>query len=167
MSADRFLVLFCCNIRLVSLDFGQRFPSRYMITGGPDRSFTLAPNEQDSQPTKLDGEFQLSCGKMNMKLVQQSCLSKQNKTKQNSCFFPHNFLLDPVHGPQNVNVVDVRARQLTIQWETFGYAVTRCHSYNLTVSMFQPPTLEYRSHFVDISSKSFDSCETMNHERIL
>ncbi|XP_058487852.1 receptor-type tyrosine-protein phosphatase T isoform X5 [Solea solea] len=40
---------------------------------------------------------------------------------------------DPVHGPQSVNVVDVRARQLTIQWETFGYAVTRCHSYNLTV----------------------------------
>lgn len=40
---------------------------------------------------------------------------------------------DPVHGPQNVDVVDVRARQLTIQWETFGYAVTRCHSYNLTV----------------------------------
>ena len=40
-----------------------------------------------------------------------------------------------MHGPQNVNVVDVRARQLTIQWETFGYAVTRCHSYNLTVSM--------------------------------
>lgn len=40
---------------------------------------------------------------------------------------------DPVHGPHNVNVVDVRARQLTIQWETFGYDVTRCHSYNLTV----------------------------------
>uniref|UniRef100_A0A3Q2YX20 Receptor-type tyrosine-protein phosphatase kappa n=1 Tax=Hippocampus comes TaxID=109280 RepID=A0A3Q2YX20_HIPCM len=40
---------------------------------------------------------------------------------------------DPVHGPQNVKVVDVRARLLTIQWETFGYAVTRCHSYNLTV----------------------------------
>uniref|UniRef100_A0A8C6UHC3 protein-tyrosine-phosphatase n=1 Tax=Neogobius melanostomus TaxID=47308 RepID=A0A8C6UHC3_9GOBI len=39
----------------------------------------------------------------------------------------------PVHGPQSVNVVDVRARQLTVQWETFGYAVTRCHSYNLTV----------------------------------
>lgn len=42
-------------------------------------------------------------------------------------------LSDPVQGPQNVNVVDVRARQLTIQWETFGYAVTRCHTYNLTV----------------------------------
>ncbi|XP_078140036.1 receptor-type tyrosine-protein phosphatase T isoform X5 [Centroberyx gerrardi] len=40
---------------------------------------------------------------------------------------------DPVHGPQSVNVVDIRARQLTLQWETFGYAVTRCHSYNLTV----------------------------------
>ena len=40
---------------------------------------------------------------------------------------------DPVQGPQNVNVVDVRARQLTLQWETFGYTMTRCHSYNLTV----------------------------------
>ncbi|XP_039548477.1 receptor-type tyrosine-protein phosphatase T isoform X3 [Pimephales promelas] len=40
---------------------------------------------------------------------------------------------DPVNGPQNVNVVDIRARQLTLQWETFGYAVTRCHSFNLTV----------------------------------
>ncbi|CAB1446320.1 unnamed protein product [Pleuronectes platessa] len=44
---------------------------------------------------------------------------------------------DPVHGPQSVNVVDVRARQLTIQWETFGYAVTRCHSYNLTLQWNQ------------------------------
>lgn len=42
-------------------------------------------------------------------------------------------LADPVHGPQNVEIVDIRARQLTLQWEPFGYAVTRCHSYNLTV----------------------------------
>ncbi|XP_026553390.1 receptor-type tyrosine-protein phosphatase T isoform X2 [Pseudonaja textilis] len=40
---------------------------------------------------------------------------------------------DPVHGPQNVEVVDIRSRQLTLQWEPFGYVVTRCHSYNLTV----------------------------------
>ncbi|XP_015220608.1 receptor-type tyrosine-protein phosphatase T isoform X7 [Lepisosteus oculatus] len=40
---------------------------------------------------------------------------------------------DPVHGPQNVGVVDIRARQLTLQWDPFSYAVTRCHSYNLTV----------------------------------
>lgn len=30
-------------------------------------------------------------------------------------------------------MVDIRSRQLTLQWEPFGYAVTRCHSYNLTV----------------------------------
>jgi hypothetical protein len=42
-------------------------------------------------------------------------------------------LADPVHGPQNVEIVDIRARQLTLQWEPFGYAVTRCHRYNLTV----------------------------------
>ncbi|XP_005295402.1 receptor-type tyrosine-protein phosphatase T isoform X2 [Chrysemys picta bellii] len=40
---------------------------------------------------------------------------------------------DPVHGPQSMEVVDIRSRQLTLQWEPFGYAVTRCHSYNLTV----------------------------------
>ncbi|XP_074826332.1 receptor-type tyrosine-protein phosphatase T isoform X4 [Natator depressus] len=40
---------------------------------------------------------------------------------------------DPVHGPQSVEVVDIRSRQLTLQWEPFGYVVTRCHSYNLTV----------------------------------
>ncbi|KAL3978536.1 cyclin-dependent kinase 1 [Sarotherodon galilaeus] len=59
---------------------------------------------------------------------------------------------DPVHGPQNVNVVDVRARQLTVQWETFGYAVTRCHSYNLTVSTtinYSPPLelIQTSSHY--------------------
>ncbi|NXO06130.1 PTPRM phosphatase, partial [Oriolus oriolus] len=42
-------------------------------------------------------------------------------------------ICNPVHGPQNVEVVDIRSRQLTLQWEPFGYAVTRCHSYNLTV----------------------------------
>ncbi|NXY05666.1 PTPRT phosphatase, partial [Pteruthius melanotis] len=47
------------------------------------------------------------------------------------CFSP--CFPDPVHGPQNVEVVDIRSRQLTLQWEPFGYAVTRCHSYNLTV----------------------------------
>uniref|UniRef100_A0AAQ4NP62 protein-tyrosine-phosphatase n=1 Tax=Gasterosteus aculeatus aculeatus TaxID=481459 RepID=A0AAQ4NP62_GASAC len=54
---------------------------------------------------------------------------------------------DPVHGPQSVNVVDVRARQLTIQWETFGYAVTRCHSYNLTVGLHIEEHKETSSHY--------------------
>uniref|UniRef100_A0A8C5R9V6 protein-tyrosine-phosphatase n=1 Tax=Leptobrachium leishanense TaxID=445787 RepID=A0A8C5R9V6_9ANUR len=40
---------------------------------------------------------------------------------------------DPVHGPQNVELVDIRSRQMTLQWEPFGYSVTRCHSYNLTL----------------------------------
>uniref|UniRef100_A0A667XVA8 protein-tyrosine-phosphatase n=1 Tax=Myripristis murdjan TaxID=586833 RepID=A0A667XVA8_9TELE len=54
---------------------------------------------------------------------------------------------DPVHGPQNVNVVDIRARQLTLQWETFGYAVTRCHSYNLTVCTHDPKLIQTSSHY--------------------
>ncbi|TSP09129.1 Receptor-type tyrosine-protein phosphatase mu [Bagarius yarrelli] len=30
-------------------------------------------------------------------------------------------------------VVDIKARQVTLHWESFGYNVTRCHNYSLTV----------------------------------
>ncbi|XP_029935740.1 protein tyrosine phosphatase receptor type Ma [Myripristis murdjan] len=40
---------------------------------------------------------------------------------------------DPMHGPRRLEVVDVQAKQVTVRWEPFGYNVTRCHSYNLTV----------------------------------
>ncbi|XP_048872095.1 receptor-type tyrosine-protein phosphatase mu-like isoform X1 [Brienomyrus brachyistius] len=40
---------------------------------------------------------------------------------------------DPMHGPRNLEVVDINSRQITVRWEPFGYNVTRCHSYNLTV----------------------------------
>lgn len=42
-------------------------------------------------------------------------------------------LLDPMHGPRRVEVVDIKSRQITVRWEPFGYNVTRCHTYNLTV----------------------------------
>ncbi|CAM4724493.1 unnamed protein product [Leuciscus chuanchicus] len=40
---------------------------------------------------------------------------------------------DPMHGPRRLQVVDIQSRQFTIRWEPFGYNVTRCYSYNLTV----------------------------------
>nr|XP_014349138.1 PREDICTED: receptor-type tyrosine-protein phosphatase mu [Latimeria chalumnae] len=40
---------------------------------------------------------------------------------------------DPMHGPRKLEVVEIKSRQLTIRWEPFGYNVTRCHHYNLTV----------------------------------
>uniref|UniRef100_A0A8L0DQV7 Receptor-type tyrosine-protein phosphatase kappa n=1 Tax=Oncorhynchus mykiss TaxID=8022 RepID=A0A8L0DQV7_ONCMY len=40
---------------------------------------------------------------------------------------------EPIHGPSNLEVVDVQSKQVTVRWEPFGYNVTRCHSYNLTV----------------------------------
>ena len=38
-----------------------------------------------------------------------------------------------MQGPQHVEVVEVQSKQLTVHWEPFGYNVTRCYSYNLTV----------------------------------
>lgn len=40
---------------------------------------------------------------------------------------------EPMHGPQQLKVVDIKARQVTLRWEPFGYNVTRCHNYSLTV----------------------------------
>ncbi|XP_025891164.1 receptor-type tyrosine-protein phosphatase mu [Nothoprocta perdicaria] len=40
---------------------------------------------------------------------------------------------DPMRGPRKLEVVEIKSRQITICWEPFGYNVTRCHRYNLTV----------------------------------
>lgn len=40
---------------------------------------------------------------------------------------------EPMHGPQRLEVVDIQSKQVTVRWESLGYNVTRCHSYNLTV----------------------------------
>ncbi|CAL8312664.1 unnamed protein product [Merluccius merluccius] len=42
-------------------------------------------------------------------------------------------LLWAVEGPQHLEVVEVQSKQLTVRWEPFGYNVTRCYSYNLTI----------------------------------
>ncbi|XP_069587175.1 receptor-type tyrosine-protein phosphatase mu isoform X8 [Ranitomeya imitator] len=40
---------------------------------------------------------------------------------------------DPMHGPRKLQVVEIKSREITIRWEPFGYNVTRCHRYNLTI----------------------------------
>ncbi|XP_035854046.1 receptor-type tyrosine-protein phosphatase mu-like isoform X14 [Sander lucioperca] len=46
---------------------------------------------------------------------------------------------DPMHGPRRLEVVDIQSKQVTLRWEPFGYNVTRCHSYNLTVQYHYRP----------------------------
>lgn len=38
-----------------------------------------------------------------------------------------------MHGPQRLQVIDVQSKQVTVRWEPFGYNMTRCYSYNLTL----------------------------------
>ncbi|XP_074549110.1 receptor-type tyrosine-protein phosphatase mu-like isoform X11 [Halichoeres trimaculatus] len=45
----------------------------------------------------------------------------------------------PMHAPRRLEVVDIQSKQVTIRWEPFGYNVTRCHSYNLTVLYHYKP----------------------------
>lgn len=47
---------------------------------------------------------------------------------------------DPMQGPRGLQVVDVQSKEVTLRWEPFGYNVTRCHSYNLTLQYhYRPP----------------------------
>ncbi|XP_033933565.1 receptor-type tyrosine-protein phosphatase mu-like, partial [Pseudochaenichthys georgianus] len=44
-----------------------------------------------------------------------------------------------MHGPRRLEVGDVQSKQVTVRWEPFGYNVTRCYSYNLTVQYHYRP----------------------------
>lgn len=44
-----------------------------------------------------------------------------------------------MHGPRRLQVVDIQSRQVTVRWEPFGYNVTRCYSYNLTIQYRHRP----------------------------
>uniref|UniRef100_A0AAQ5Y3S1 protein-tyrosine-phosphatase n=1 Tax=Amphiprion ocellaris TaxID=80972 RepID=A0AAQ5Y3S1_AMPOC len=60
---------------------------------------------------------------------------------------------DPMHGPQRLEVVDIQSKQVTVRWEPFGYNVTRCHSYNLTVQYrYRPAGLLEEEVFDTLSS---------------
>ncbi|XP_067341584.1 receptor-type tyrosine-protein phosphatase mu-like isoform X7 [Channa argus] len=52
---------------------------------------------------------------------------------------------DPMHGPRRLEVIDIQSKQMTVRWEPFGYNMTRCHSYNLTV--------QYRFRFAGAHSR--------------
>ncbi|XP_042164113.1 receptor-type tyrosine-protein phosphatase mu-like isoform X2 [Oncorhynchus tshawytscha] len=64
---------------------------------------------------------------------------------------------EPIHGPSNLEVVDVQSKQVTVRWEPFGYNVTRCHSYNLTV--------QYRSQVAGKDETREEVCyDTLGHD---
>ncbi|KAM9775335.1 receptor-type tyrosine-protein phosphatase mu-like isoform 1-T1 [Syngnathus typhle] len=46
---------------------------------------------------------------------------------------------EPLHGPRGLQVAAVRAKEVTLRWDSLGYGVTRCHSYNVTLQYrYQP-----------------------------
>ncbi|XP_053717172.1 receptor-type tyrosine-protein phosphatase mu-like isoform X2 [Synchiropus splendidus] len=46
---------------------------------------------------------------------------------------------EPLHGPRHLQVVDTQSKEVTLQWEPFGYNVTRCHTFNLSVQFSYTP----------------------------
>lgn len=75
------------------------------------------------------GKFKLS----NFILIQGSKQSHFISSNSHIKMFVFLFFSDPVHGPRKLEVVEIKSWQITITWEPFGYNVTRCHKYNLTV----------------------------------
>ncbi|XP_061522937.1 receptor-type tyrosine-protein phosphatase mu-like isoform X2 [Phycodurus eques] len=40
---------------------------------------------------------------------------------------------EPMHGPRGLQVASLRSKEVTLHWDSLGYGVTRCHSYNVTL----------------------------------
>ncbi|XP_039610726.1 protein tyrosine phosphatase receptor type Ma isoform X4 [Polypterus senegalus] len=58
---------------------------------------------------------------------------------------------DPMHGLRNLKVENIQSKQITVSWEPFGYNVTRCHSFNLTV------------HYQDLAGKGEETSEVVQY----
>uniref|UniRef100_A0A452HJU9 protein-tyrosine-phosphatase n=1 Tax=Gopherus agassizii TaxID=38772 RepID=A0A452HJU9_9SAUR len=42
-------------------------------------------------------------------------------------------LLEPMRTPKTLKIAEIRARHIAVDWESLGYNITRCHTFNVTI----------------------------------
>lgn len=70
-------------------------------------------------------------------LVTDPNISMMRGTHQNSllylpcvvlCFF-----VEPMRTPKRLKIAETRSRLIAVDWESLGYNITRCHTFNVTI----------------------------------
>lgn len=51
----------------------------------------------------------------------------------NSVFFIMLLFLEPMRTPKTLKIAEIQARHIAVDWESLGYNITRCHTFNVTI----------------------------------
>lgn len=43
------------------------------------------------------------------------------------------FSAEPMRTPKRLKIAETRARLIAVDWESLGYNITRCHTFNVTI----------------------------------
>lgn len=45
----------------------------------------------------------------------------------------HLLLVEPMRTPKRLKIAETRSRLIAVDWESLGYNITRCHTFNVTI----------------------------------
>lgn len=43
------------------------------------------------------------------------------------------FFVEPMRTPKRLKIAETRSRLIAVDWESLGYNITRCHTFNVTI----------------------------------
>lgn len=43
------------------------------------------------------------------------------------------YFLEPMRTPKTLKIAEIQARHIAVDWESLGYNITRCHTFNVTI----------------------------------
>lgn len=43
------------------------------------------------------------------------------------------FFTEPMRTPKRLKIAETRSRLIAVDWESLGYNITRCHTFNVTI----------------------------------
>lgn len=43
------------------------------------------------------------------------------------------YFLEPMRTPKTLKIAEIQARRIAVDWESLGYNITRCHTFNVTI----------------------------------
>lgn len=43
------------------------------------------------------------------------------------------FFAEPMRTPKRLKIAETRSRLIAVDWESLGYNITRCHTFNVTI----------------------------------
>lgn len=62
----------------------------------------------------------------------QKCVPYYFALRSFLCTLPP-FSVEPMRTPKRLKIAETRSRLIAVDWESLGYNITRCHTFNVTI----------------------------------